>query len=142
MKKFIFGNAVHGPLPSLGLLLARVAFGGFMLFGHGWGKMMSFSTLKDKFPDPLGLGGTLSLGGAVASEVLFAALILVGFMTRLSALPLIFTMAIAAFIVHGDDPFKGQEMALLYLVGYLLLLLTGPGCFSLDHLLGKKSKLN
>ena len=50
-----------------------------MLFGHGWKKMMNFSVIVEKgFPDPLGIGVAMSLAGAVVSEVVFAALIMVG----------------------------------------------------------------
>jgi putative oxidoreductase len=42
------------------------------------------------------------------------------------------TMLVAAFIVHLDDPFKRKELALLYLVGFLIVLLMGPGKYSLD----------
>jgi len=42
------------------------------------------------------------------------------------------TMIVAAFIVHLDDPFKRKELALLYLVGFLIVLLMGPGKYSLD----------
>jgi putative oxidoreductase len=41
-------------------------------------------------------------------------------------------MLVAAFIVHLDDPFKRKELALLYLVGFLIVLLMGPGKYSLD----------
>jgi putative oxidoreductase len=41
-------------------------------------------------------------------------------------------MLVAAFIVHLDDPFKRKELALLYLVGFLVVLLMGPGKYSLD----------
>lgn len=144
MKNLLFGSPVKETFPSLGLLFFRLIFGGFMLFGHGWGKLMNFSAKKEVFPDPLGIGGTLSLGGAVFSEVVLAALIMVGFLTRLSAIPLIFTMLIAAFVVHGPDPFflpgKSKEPALIYLTAYLLLLFTGPGKYSVDSLLGKEKK--
>jgi putative oxidoreductase len=41
-------------------------------------------------------------------------------------------MLVAAFIVHLDDPFKRKELALLYLVGFLIVLLMGAGKYSLD----------
>ncbi len=43
-------------------------------------------------------------------------------------------MLVAAFIIHGDDPFKKQEFALLYAVPCVALMLTGPGRLSLDAL--------
>jgi|SaaInlStandDraft_1057018.scaffolds.fasta_scaffold38527_2 putative oxidoreductase len=145
MRTLIFGTPIVSFGPSLGLLALRLVMGGFMFFGHGLGKLKAFSTLKDSFPDPLGIGSALSLGGAVASETLFAGLLMVGWATRLSTLPLIFTMLIAAFVVHGGDPLfmsktgGSKEPALLFLSGYLALFFTGPGCLSLDMLV-KKNK--
>jgi putative oxidoreductase len=144
MRSFIFGTPIVAVGPSIGLLFIRLVMGGFMFFGHGLGKLKAFSTLKDSFPDPLGISSTLSLGGAVASEVLFAGLLVVGWATRFSAIPLIFTMLVAAFVVHGGDPLfmskvgGSKEPAILFLSGYLLLFFTGPGCFSLDMLARKK----
>lgn len=92
----------------------------------------------------MGLGSTFALAGAVVSEVVFAALITVGLATRWAALPLIFTMVVAAFIVHGADPFfinkegGSKEPALMYLFAYLTLLFTGAGRFSLDAIFGQK----
>jgi putative oxidoreductase len=41
-------------------------------------------------------------------------------------------MIVAAFIVHFDDPFKNKELALLYLAGFLIIFIIGPGKYSLD----------
>ena len=42
-------------------------------------------------------------------------------------------MFVAAFIVHFDDPFKNKELAILYLVGFLIIFLMGPGKYSIDR---------
>ena len=41
-------------------------------------------------------------------------------------------MLVAAFIVHGEDPFQKKEFALLYAVPFLMLIFTGAGAFSVD----------
>ncbi len=71
----------------------------------------------------------------------FSILILIGFGTRLAAIPLIITMAVAAFLIHSADPFGKQEMAILYLVVYVVLLIAGSGRYSLDSLLAHKTVL-
>lgn len=108
-----------------------------MLVGHGWGKLMSFSENAATFPDPLGIGPELSMGSAIFCEVICSALVVLGLATRFAVLPLVFTMVVAAFVVHGGDPlFMGsgaaKEPALIYLTAYALLFFTGPGCFSVD----------
>lgn len=118
---------------DLSLLILRLVFGGFMLFSHGWGKMMKlFTGDPTKFADPIGLGAPFALSLTVFAEVACAALILVGYFTRWAAIPLIITMLVAAFVIHGADPFGKKEMALIYLAGYLAIYFAGPGRYSLD----------
>ncbi|MFN8691884.1 MAG: DoxX family protein, partial [Cyclobacteriaceae bacterium] len=64
-------------------------------------------------------------------------LVVVGLYTRLALVPLTICMAVAVFIIHGDDPFGDKEHALLFLLPYLALMFTGPGKYSLDRLIRK-----
>ena len=123
---------------DVGLLSLRLWFGGAMLFAHGIPKIERLNTEPIQFADPFGLGPFISLLLTLFSEVLCAALVLLGLATRLFAIPLIITMITAAFIIHGDDGFKRQELALTYLAGYIVILLAGPGRFAIDRLLVKK----
>ena len=102
---------------------------------HGWEKFSTFSQKAEVFPDPLGMGNQLSLILAIGAELGCSILLILGFATRLVSLPLGFTMFVALFLVHGDDPWKKQELAACYLAVYVSVLLLGPGRFSLDHLL-------
>lgn len=124
---------------DIGLLVLRLGVGLMMAFSHGWGKLdklMGEGPIK--WADPLGLGPGVSLFLAGTTEFFASLLLVVGLLTRLSAVPLAFTMCVAVFIVHADDPFMKQEFGLLYLFAYLTLLLAGPGRFSLDALIRKK----
>lgn len=126
-------------LTSLGLLVLRVGFGIFMV-GHGYPKLQTLLAGEyDKFPDPLKIGNRASLMGAVTAEVVCSLLVIVGAATRIATVPLIFTMAVAAFVVHAQDPWlmgggRSKEPALLYLFAFVTLLLTGPGRYSVDYL--------
>jgi putative oxidoreductase len=127
-----FGN-------DLGLLLLRLGIGLMMAFSHGYGKFSRWLAGGEiQFADPIGLGPGLSLALAGSAEFLGGLLLALGLMTRLATLPLAFTMAVAAFVVHAADPFQKQEFALLYLVPCLVLFFTGPGRFSLDEWLRKR----
>ncbi len=63
-------------------------------------------------------------------------MIIPGIMMRLATIPVITAMSVAALIVHAGDPFSGREMALLYLTGFLAVLILGPGRYSTDQLSG------
>ena len=137
MLRWLIGTPVTDLIPSVGLLLFRIVFGSFMLMGHGWGKLMSYGEMSTSFPDPLGIGSGPSLIGAIIGEVVCSALVMLGLATRFFVLPLVFTMIVAAFVVHGGDPFATKELALVYLSAFALLYFTGPGSFSIDRLFNK-----
>lgn len=118
---------------DISLLLLRLTFGGAMLYGHGWGKLMRFfGDDPIKFADPFGMGVVPSLALATFAEFFCAILIIFGAFTRYAVIPLIITMAVALFYVHLADPFGRQEKALLYLIPYVCLFLTGAGKYSVD----------
>ena len=50
------------------------------------------------------------------------------------SIPLIIAMTVAVFMVHGDDVFAKKELALLYLIGYVVILFTGSGRFAINRL--------
>ena len=123
---------------DIGLLLFRIAFGGMMLLGHGWGKLANFGEKAVQFPSVLGLGSASTLGLAVFAEFFCALALILGLASRLALIPLIVTMAVAAFVIHGVDPFGKKELALVYLCAYIGIFFIGPGRYSLDTVIAKK----
>jgi putative oxidoreductase len=71
----------------------------------------------------------------VFAEFFCSILLILGLFTRLAAIPLVIGMAVAAFVVHGADPFAAKELSLLYLFIYVALIFTGPGRHSVDYVL-------
>ncbi len=135
-------RSIQPALTDTGMLIARLAFAGMLLAGHGWAKLQAYPGIVEQFPDPLGIGNRMSVLGAIFAEVVCTSLVIVGLGTRLASLVLVFNFAVAAFIVHKNDPlFMGmgvtssKEPALLYLLAFLSIALLGPGRISLDHLL-------
>lgn len=129
---------------DIALLFFRISIASFMLFGHGLGKLTKLlSGAEIKFFDPFGLGPTLSFILIISAEFFAAAFIFLGLFTRISSLILVIGMFVAAFIYHADDPFGGKEKALIYLVSFLLLFITGPGKYSIQKFISSKiEKLN
>lgn len=120
------------------LFLLRVTVGILMLT-HGMGKFTTlFADEPIKFADPIGLGETASLALAVFAEVLCSILLIFGIATRLAAIPLLITMLVAVFIVHGNDGLDKRELPVFYLMVYLCLVITGAGKISIDHWIYKK----
>jgi putative oxidoreductase len=99
---------------------------------------MTFSEKAATFPDPLGVGHTTSMALAVFGEVVCMSLLIVGAFTRLAALGGAVTMAVAFLLIHGGKLMGdgNGEMAFLYLVGFVAILIAGGGRFSVDAKLG------
>jgi putative oxidoreductase len=116
------------------LLLTRVAIALLMLT-HGVPKIGGLAEDPVQFMDFLGLGPGVSLTLALFAEVICSILVLLGLGTRLAVIPLAITMMIAAFHVHIGDPFAKQEMALHFLLVYVVLFILGSGKYSIDNLL-------
>lgn len=129
-------NPTYGAKVDFSLLLIRIIAGGFMLT-HGYPKMIKLLDGNFQFADPLGFGVELSLILAVFAEIVCAFFILLGILPRLSSIPLIVTMLVAAFIAHAGDPFKSKETSLMYLLLYVVILLLGAGKYSIQSLLKK-----
>ncbi|MGB5355555.1 MAG: DoxX family protein [Eudoraea sp.] len=117
---------------DLGKMLLRILPSMFLLT-HGIPKLQRLLNGDFGFADPIGIGELPSLFLAMIAEVVCPILIIVGYKTRWASIPVVIVMAVAGFIVHHSDPFKGKEMAFLYLVCFLVVALIGPGKFSLDR---------
>ncbi len=113
------------------LLVFRIAIAVFMM-NHGYAKLTKLIDGDLSFANPIGVGETASLILVVFSEFFCSLFIGLGALTRLASIPLIITMAVAAFITHGGDPFAKKEMALVYLLIYITILILGPGKYSID----------
>ena len=122
---------------DLGKLALRIVFAGTMLFVHGIPKLQAWSEKAETFPDPLGVGNKVSYALVIFAEAFAAGLVLLGGLTRLALVPLIFNMGVAFFVIHGPDPFAVKELAFLYLAAYTALFFVGPGRVSLDALMNR-----
>src|SRR5690606_16254274 len=122
---------------DVALLIGRIGIS-LMMFTHGFPKISRLSQDPVKFMDFMGLGPAVSLSLAILAEIGCSILVILGLGTRFAAIPLIFVMLTAVLIAHASDPFATQEKGFLYILMYLVLLITGSGRFSLDKVLFSK----
>jgi putative oxidoreductase len=137
MKK-LFSTRVSDNAFSFAMLVLRLGIGGLMLVNHGFDKIKHFSQKSHSFSDPLGVGTTTSLSLVVFAEFFCAAFVILGLFTRLASIPLIIAMSFAFFSANKMNYTKtGGELALLFLVCFLVIFINGPGKVSLDRFIGK-----
>ena len=120
------------------------------MFAHGLQKLQG---------GPANFGGLLSQLGVPAPELMAyvvtfvelvgGALLIVGLLSRLSALLLTIDLAVAILLVKVNIGFlsppqsqlPGAELDLALIAGFLVVLLTGPGRLSVDQALGYEGDL-
>lgn len=127
------------PWLSLSLLLLRIGSGYLLLVNHGWGKLTGYSERAGSFGDPLNIGSQFSLTLAVFAEVFCAAFVILGLFTRLAAIPVVILFGVIVFMMAKNVSAGqgGGELAAMFLMCYLVILLAGPGKYSIDKLIGR-----
>jgi putative oxidoreductase len=119
-------------ITSISLLLLRIGAAGLLFYGHGLGKLLGYAERAPRFADPVGLGPEVGFALVVFAEVLCAALVAVGFLTRFATVPILVFMLVAAMIHHAADPWPKRELPLLFFTAFLPILLMGAGRYSVD----------
>lgn len=137
MKK-LFSTKYSATSFDVAMFLLRAVAGSTMAIAHGLKKLQNFNSILAKgFADPFGLGPTVSLSLTIFAEFFCAIFIILGIFTRLSSIPLIICMSVAFFSAHGARLYADGESAGIFLMLFSVILLVGPGRFSIDRLIGK-----
>lgn len=122
-----------------GILLLRAGFG-IMILMHGIGKLQDLISGANDFPDPIGIGSTLSLALVTFAEFICAILLIIGLFTRLALVPLIITMLVVVFIHEAHLDLFDKEPPVLFLIVFIALFFTGAGKYSMDYRAMRKKK--
>ena len=109
---------------DLGILLLRIIFGCFFVY-YGYQKLVSFNEYAPNFPDYIGVGATTSLILVIFAELICGFFVLIGFLTRLSIIPIFITMIVAYFMAHAQDPFTAKQLPFLYMLLCFVILFSG-----------------
>jgi len=136
MKK-IFSIRYADAAFDIGIFLLRAALGLLLFFDHGFEKLTRFSELSHNFFDPFHIGHRWSLILSIFAEVFASMLLVLGLFSRIAAFILVINMSVAVFLANKGILLKQSEEAILYLTGFFLLLLVGPGKYSADGFSGR-----
>ncbi len=115
------------------LLWLRLAGSALLLRVHGLPKLLDFQHQLTLIEDPFGLGAHLTLSLAIFAEVLCPLLIILGLLTRLATLPVLFLLLVSLAWVHPEWSLAEGQFAWLLVIVFAALLIGGSGAFSLDR---------
>lgn len=138
----LFGGAdIQSKAANVGLAALRIFTGLAMSLAHGIGKLPP----SERFIEAVGRQGfplpALFAWAAGCSEAIGGVFLAAGFMTRISAFFVAFTMAVAGLVAHAADPFGRKEKALMYLFIALMYMLVGAGRYSIDGLIKRQDEI-
>ncbi|MEO7924964.1 MAG: DoxX family protein [Chitinophagaceae bacterium] len=123
---------------DLGILLLRLILGGLFTW-HGYDALNHYKLYLSMSTSTIGLGAPLEFNLVVFSHFLCGLFVAVGFLTRLSVIPLFITMTVAFFIAHKGQPFMTKELPFVYMLSCIPVFVLGSGRFSVDRLLFRKN---
>ncbi|MDN5916512.1 MAG: DoxX family protein [Pseudonocardia sp.] len=134
-------RSLSGTPRDVALLIARVVLVVVMV-AHAWQKLShglsDTAVVFAKFGIPLAIAAAAF---TIVVEFVASAAILLGLKMTVPASFLVFVMAGAIVFVHGRNGIfvaeKGWELVGVIIVGTLALMASGPGRFSVDHLLDR-----
>ena len=112
---------------------------GITFFLHGWQKVVDIGipNVEQGFVQ-MGVPEAALTAPLVAYlELIGGAALIIGFATRLIAIPLAINMLVAMALVHWKNGFfapDGVELPLVLFAGLIGLVLGGPGALAVDHI--------
>lgn len=118
---------------DIGLLLLRLFLGINLFLRHGLEKILHFSSMSHHFPDPIHIGSYWSFLYALLADAICSVLVAVGLGTRVAAVIIAVNIGVAFTLVQRYPFASSQgEMMLLYIGGFLALIFTGSGAYSVN----------
>ncbi len=137
---FTLGRPLERLAPLTDLLLRLAVFRVFFWSGltklHDWSSTLLLFESEYHVPLlPPALAATLATGAELGASLL----VLTGLATRLAALPLLGITLVIQFVLGAADPAYNQLQHYLWMALLLTLIARGPGAWSLDAWLERRS---
>ena len=124
------------------LVIIRI-FAGILIHIHG--NMLfdsqTMHTMAESLSKDMGMPFPFLMAYLAKGSEFFGGLLLVlGLFTRFVTIPLIITMAVAAFVAHHGQITGDGEHAFLFLLIFVAFFFIGSGKWSIDYLLKRKKE--
>lgn len=136
-----FIGFIQAKLAWIPPLLARVTIG-LVFIESGWGKLHNLDKVIAFFTELHIPAPAIQAPFVATVELVGGTAVLLGLFTRVASIPLIGTMVVAILTAKLPDLMGVSDLfgfiEYLYILLLVYLVIEGPGCFSIDHLLCNK----
>jgi putative oxidoreductase len=141
MKK-LFKRSLY-PFPSCeafnwAILLFRIIVSLELIVVHGFKKIGVGVDEAEHIPNPLHLPEMINNVFAISANIFFPFFIIIGFCTRAATLPTLAVTLTGYFVLHWNDAALVRDTPFMYSIVFLLILIIGPGKYSIDNYIYKK----
>lgn len=126
-------NFFHGSM-----LLFRLAVSLELMLVHGLKKVGVGVAMAEVVPNPLHLPEAVNQYFALGANLVAPIFIILGLFTRLAILPVLAVTLTGYFVLHLHDALLVKDVPFMYSIVYLLILVLGPGKYSIDYFIHKK----
>jgi putative oxidoreductase len=121
-----------------GMFCFRVLASVELIVAHGLKKVGVGVQEAEHIPNPLHFSDAFNNGFAIAANLFFPCFVILGFCTRLAALPTLAVTLTGFFVVHWHGTPLEKDTPFMYSLVFLLILAFGAGKYSIDNYLSKK----
>jgi putative oxidoreductase len=134
----LLSSDLKNPLYNFAILFFRIAIAAQLVLVHGLKKIGVGVASAEVIPNPLGFPTALNDFVAIVANTYLPFLIILGFCTRLVALPALCVTLTGYFVVHINDPLSVSDVPYMYSVSLLLIVMLGGGKYSLDNYIAQR----
>lgn len=143
MKKVVI-NLLSTEIPAktyhITLLIFRILLCSELIYAHGLKKIGVGVDEAEIIPNPLDLPAALNNAFAISANTVLPILVMFGFLTRLSVLPILSVTLTGYFYVHFNDAPLVKDTPFMFSLCFLLVFILGPGKYSVDAQILEKLK--
>lgn len=124
----------------LSLLVFRVLLSAELIYAHGLKKLGVGVDQAEVIPNPLHLPDSFNSLFADVANLVCPLFVIAGLLTRVAILPILAVTLTGYFVLHFKDAPLIKDTPYMYSLSYLLLMVLGPGKYSVDHYIFKSNR--
>lgn len=125
----------------LTMFLFRVIVSLELIIVHGLKKAGIGVAEVELIPNPLHLPQHLNEYLAIGVNLIAPAFIIIGLLTRLAIIPVLAVILTDFFVLPWNDALLVNDVPFIYSAIFLLILILGPGKYSIDYFINKNQQL-